>query len=83
MTEYKEEEAKEVGELELITASIAQLSVALQTQNEILLTILHNLELKAPEWGSKEDIEKEVGPKIKMCVEAVRKVYGPDKTDKS
>ena len=82
---YEEKEAKEVKELEVITASIAQLTMALQTQNEVLLCLLHKMDINSdlPTFQNKEMFEKEMGKKVEACVKAIRKIYGPSETDKS
>ena len=89
MTEQSTEELpkyteKEVNDdIEILTETVGQLTLAIQTQNDVLLNILHQLDLKDPGWETREDIEKDVGPKIKACIEAVRKTYGPSEADKS
>ena len=82
---YEEKEAKEVKELEVITASIAQLTMAIQTQNEVLLCLLHKMDINSdlPTFQNKEMFEKEMGEKVEACVKAIRKIYGPSETDKS
>lgn len=78
---YTEKEVND--DIEILTETVGQLTLAVQTQNDILLCLLHQLDIKDPNWKNTEDIEKEVGPKIEACVNAVRKAYGPSKTDKS
>lgn len=79
---YEEKTDPTPTDLELLTQNVAALTMAIQTQNDVLLVLLHNLDLKMPDWKEKTDIEKEVGPKIQACLEAVRKVYGRSKADK-
>lgn len=79
----KEEVGKELDTVALLTDSVAELTAAVQMQNNVILVLLHNLELKYPDWKSQADIEKEVGPKIQKCFELMRSIYGPDKTNKS
>lgn len=80
---YEEKTDPTPTDLELLTQNVAALTMAIQTQNDVLLVLLHNLDLKIPDWKEKTDIEKEVGPKIQACIEAMRRVYGRSKTDKS
>lgn len=80
---YEEKTDPTPTEIELLTKNVAALTLAIQTQNDVLLVLLHNLDLKMPDWKEKTDIEKEVGPKIEACIEAMRKVYGRSETDKS
>lgn len=79
----KEEAGKELDAVAMLTESVAELAVAVKTQNDVLLVLLHTLDLKIPDWKDKADIEKEVGPKIQACVELVRSLYGHPETDKS
>ena len=78
----KEETDKELNAVAVLTESVAELAVAVKTQNDVLLVLLHNLDLKIPDWKEKTEVEKEVGPKIQACLEAMRKVYGRSETDK-
>ena len=80
---YKEETDPTPTEIELLTQNIAALTVAVQTQNDVLMVLLHNLDLKIPDWKEKTDVEKEIGPKVQACIEAVRKVYGRSETNKN
>lgn len=79
---YEEKTDPTPTEIELLTKNVAVLTLAIQTQNDVLLVLLHNLDLKMPDWKKKTDIEKEVGPKIEACIEAMRKVYGRSEADK-
>lgn len=79
---YEEKTDPTPTEIELLTQNVAALTVAIQTQNDVLLVLLHNLDLKIPDWKEKTDVEKEVGPKIQACIEAMRKIYGRSETDK-
>lgn len=78
---YEEKTDPTPTDIELLTQNVAALTVAIQTQNDVLLVLLHNLDLKIPDWKEKADVEKEVGPKIQACIEAMRKVYGRSETD--
>ena len=78
----KEEAGKELDAVAVLTESVAELAVAVKTQNDVLLVLLHTLDLKIPDWKDKTDIEKEVGPKIQACVEVVRSLYGRSEADK-
>ena len=82
---YEEKTDPTPTEVELLTHNVAALTMALQTQNDILLCLLHKFDVEKdlPVWITKEGVEEEVGPKIKACVEAIRKVYGPSETDKN
>lgn len=80
---YEEQTDPTPTDIELLTQNVAALTLAIQTQNDVLLVLLHNLDLKIPDWKEKADVEKEVGPKIQACVEAMRKIYGRSETDKS
>lgn len=82
----KEVNDERVPELEIITQTMAQLVSTVQTQNDIILVLLHNMKrlgLEMPEWDSLEAINKDISEPIRDCVKAVRKIYGPSKTDKS
>lgn len=78
-------ETKEVTDIEILTNTVATLAAAVKTQNDILLCLLHKFDVEKdlPFWITKEGVEEEVGPKVKACVEAIRKVYGPSETDKN
>lgn len=70
--------------LELITENLAALTAAVETQNDVIICLLHKLDTKdVPEWKDKKELEEEMGPKLEACIKAVRKVYGQLKTDKS
>lgn len=81
----EEKTDKEVSELDLLTQNLAALTAAVQTQNDVLLCLLHNFDLvhDTPMWVSKEALEEDVKPKVQACIEAVRNAYGQFKTDKS
>lgn len=78
----KEAVDKELETTVMLTESVAELTMAVRTQNDVLLVLLHNLDLKIPDWKEKADVEKEVGPKIQACIEAVKRVYGRSEADK-
>lgn len=82
--EHKEITDKEL-DMKVMADTIVMLSSAIQTQNDILLCLLHKFELNhdLPLWTTKEAMEKDVGPKIKACIESVRRLYGHSETDKS
>ena len=80
---YKEEDLDVDVAISALTDTVAQLTVAMQTQNDILLVLLHNLDLQTPDWKTIDDIEKEVGPKVQKCIDLMRKIHGPSETDKS
>lgn len=78
----KEAVDKELDTTVMLTESVAELMMAVKTQNDVLLVLLHNLDLKIPDWKKKADIEKEVGPKIQSCIELMRSIYGRSEVDK-
>lgn len=80
---YEEKTDPTPTEVELLAQNVAALTMAIQTQNDVLLVLLHNLDLKIPDWKTKTDVEKEVGPKIQKCMELIRGIYGPGEADKS
>lgn len=82
MAKVEEKVGKELDDIGVLSNTVAMLAHAVQTQNDVLLILLHNLDLKIPDWKEKADIEKEIGPKIQACIEAVRKVYGRGETNK-
>lgn len=79
----KETTDKTVGDIEILTQTVAQLVTAVQTQNDCILCLLHQTDIKDPGWKNKEDVEKAVGPKVTQCVKAIREVYGPRETNQS
>lgn len=80
----KEEIGERVPEIELLTENLAALFAMLQTHNDVLLCLLHKFDIDEdlPAWVTKEGVEEEVGPKIQACIEKIRSIYGPGKTDK-
>lgn len=84
MTEIKEQLGKP-ADIELLTETVAILTAAVQTQNEVILCLLHKFDLNQdlPSWTTKEKMEEEVGPKVQACIESVRRLYGHPETDKS
>lgn len=80
----KEVVDEDLDAITMLTESVAELTVAMKTQNDVILCLLHkfNVDSDLPAWTTKEGVEKEMGPKIQACVEAVRKVYGRSETDK-
>lgn len=82
---YEEKTDPTPTDIELLTQNVAALTVAIQTQNDIILCLLHKFELNhdLPLWTTKEAMEKDVGPKVKACIESVRRLYGHPETDKS
>lgn len=82
--EHKEITDKEL-DLRVMADTIVMLSSAVQTQNDIILCLLHKFELNhdLPFWTTKEGMEEDVGPKVKACIESVRRLYGHSETDKS
>lgn len=78
-------ETKKVTDIELLTESVAALTIAVQTQNAIIMCLLHkfNIETDLPTWQDKEIFEKEMAAKVDACDKAIRKIYERSKTDKS
>jgi len=85
MSEYKEQTDPTPTEVELLTQNVAALTVAVQTQNAVIMCLLHklNIETDLPAFQDKETFEKEMAAKVDACDKAIRKIYGPSKTDKS
>lgn len=85
MSEYKEQTDPTPTEVELLTQNVAALTVAVQTQNAVIMCLLHklNIETDLPTFQNKEAFEKEMAAKVDACDKAIRKIYGPSKTDKS
>lgn len=82
--EHKEITDKEL-DMKVMADTIVMLSSAVQTQNDIILCLLHKFELNhdLPLWTTKEKMEEDVGPKVRACIESVRRLYGHPETDKS
>ena len=80
----KEVVDKELDTITLLTESVAELTVAVKTQNDIILCLLHKFDIDSdlPVWTTKEGVEEEIAPKIHACIETVRKIYGRGETDK-
>lgn len=69
---------------DFLTQSIAALTRAVQVQNDILVVLLYNLDLKMPDWKSVKEADADITKKIEDCVRAVRKVYDePGETNQS
>lgn len=77
-------ETKKVTDIELLTETVATLTLAVQTQNNIILCLLHkfNIETDLPTWQNKGVFEKEMVTKVDACDKAIRKIYGHSETDK-
>lgn len=80
----EEEVDREVSALDALTDTVAQLVITVQTQNDVLLVLANklNIDTDIPDWKDKKEIEEEVGPKIQACINMMRKIYGPSKTNK-
>ena len=78
-------ETRTVSDIEILTETVASLTMAMRTQNDILLCLLHKFDLDhdLPLWTTKEGMEKDVEPKVQACIEAIRKIYGRGETNKS
>lgn len=82
--EHKEMTDKEL-DLRVMADTIVMLSSAIQTQNDIILCLLHKFSTDhdLPTWTTKEAMEEDIEPKVKACIESVRSLYGHSETDKS
>ena len=71
--------------LEDLVETVTMMSAAIETQNAVILCLLHKFDTDSdlPTWQDKDSIEKEMEPKINACVKAIRKTYGHGETDKS
>lgn len=78
-------ETRTVSDIEILTETVASLTMAMRTQNDIILCLLHKFDLvhDLPLWTTKEDMEKDVEPKVQACIESVRRLYGRGEDDKS
>lgn len=83
--EKKTSEDRAVNDIEILTETVAQLAAAINTQNDVLMCLLHKFDVEKdiPVWLTKEGLEEEVGPKVEACMKAVRKLYGHSEADKS
>lgn len=82
----KENVGRKVTDVELLTRTVEQLTAAVQTQNDVILVLLHNMKrlgLEMPDWSSPKDVSDDISEPIKECVKVIRKAYGPSETDKS
>lgn len=81
--EHKEITDKEL-DLRVMADTIVMLSSAVQTQNDIILCLLHKFDIDKdlPAWTTKEGLEEDVEPKVKACIKAVRSLYGRSEADK-
>lgn len=81
---YEEKTDPTPTDIELLTQNVAALTVAIQTQNAVLMCLLHkfNPETDLPTWQNKEIFEKEMAKKVDACDKAIRKIYGRPETDK-
>ena len=79
-----EERIGRPADIEILTETVAVLTAAVQTLNDVVLVLASKLdETDIPHWETKEEIEQAVGEKVRACVNAVRRVDGHSKTDKS
>ena len=75
---------KDELKIEDLADTVAMLTVTVQTMNDVLLVLATQIDTsQLPQWKTKEDIEKEVGPKIQKCIELIKDTYGHGETDKS
>lgn len=82
---YDEKKDEKIDKVAMLTQTVAMLTEAVKHQNSVILVLANKLHIQAdlPHWESKEDVDREVGPKIQACVDLMKKVYGPSETDKS
>ena len=71
--------------IEDLADTVAMMAKAIETQNAVILCLLHklNIETDLPTWQNKKVFEKEVGAKVDACIESIRSLYGHGETDKS
>lgn len=76
---------KDEIKIEDLADTVAMMAKAIETQNAVILCLLHKFDLNhdLPFWLTKEGLEEDVGPKVDACIESIRRVYGHSKTDKS
>lgn len=81
---YKEKTDPTPTDIELLTQNVAILTSAIQTQNAVIMCLLHklNIETDLPTWQNKEVFEKEMAEKVDACDKAIRKIYGHSEADK-
>lgn len=83
---YEEKTDPTPTEIELLTQNVAALTMAVHTQNKVILCLLEKFD---PDndlpiyYVSKESFEREMNKKVEACVKAIRKIYGHSETDKS
>ena len=76
----KEEKLK----IEDLADTVAMMSVALQTQNDVLIVLLDKLNINdLPDWKAEDDVTDAVGPKLQACINLMGKINGQRETDKS
>lgn len=82
---YEEKEPSLDMTVAALTESVANLALAVQTQNAVIMCLLHkfNIETDLPTWQNKEIFEKEMAEKVDACDKAIRKIYERPETDKS
>lgn len=81
---YEEGKDEQVPEMEVLIENVAALTAIVQTQSDLLLVLVSKLnEADLPQWKTSAEAESDVAPKIEACIELVRKLYGPGKTNKS
>lgn len=81
--EHEEITDKEL-DLRVMADTIVMLSSAVQTQNSVILCLLHklNVETDLPTQQNREVFDKEMAAKVDACDKAIRKIYGRSETDK-
>lgn len=81
--EHKEITDKEL-DLRVMADTIVMLTSAVQTQNAVIMCLLHklNIETDLPTFQNKETFEKEMVAKVDACDKAIRKIYGHSEADK-
>ena len=71
-------------DLRVMADTIVMLTSAVQTQNAVIMCLLHklNIETDLPTFQNKETFEKEMVAKVDACDKAIRKIYGHSEADK-
>lgn len=82
MTEVKEVNDEQVTDLDILAETVAMLSHAIQVQNDVLIVLMGQLDLKLPDWKTKKEVEEAVGSKIQECVKLMRNIYGHGEVNK-
>lgn len=78
----KEEVDKELTEIDALTESVAQLTMAVKTMEGVVLSLLANTpDFVVPAWKDYNELHAAVGVKVADCAKLMRDIYGPDTDD--